>query len=76
VPAAIEFSAGKITLHDTLQTLCDLYARQAELRLQRIPSILTPVLVILIALLIGCITFGLLLPLVLAIQELSQGFKI
>jgi type II secretory pathway component PulF len=69
VPTAIEVSAGQRDLPDTLQTLSDLYNGQAELRLERIPAVLTPLLVILIAILVAVVIGGLLFPLILMIRE-------
>jgi type IV pilus assembly protein PilC len=71
VPAAMEFAAGHNDLPTTLGTLSEMYQRQAELRLESVPTILTPLLVILIALLVGFVVGGLFAPLLSLIQGIS-----
>jgi type II secretory pathway component PulF len=68
IPTAIEVSASERDLPDTLATLSELYDRQAQLRLERIPAVLTPLLVMLIAILVGFVIVGLLYPLILLIR--------
>ena len=62
VPAAIQFASGHHDLPTALGALSDMYQRQAELRMAVIPGILTPLLLLLIALLIGFAIAGLLAP--------------
>lgn len=72
VPAAIELSAGHHDLPHTLQTLADLYERQAELRVNRIPAVLTPLLVVVVAVTIGSTIIALVLPLLRIIDQLVK----
>jgi type II secretory pathway component PulF len=57
----------------TLRVVCELYERQTELRLERIQLVITPLLVILIAVLIGAVIFGILLPLNAFLQEILSA---
>ena len=72
VPAAIEFASGAHDLPGTLGSLSEMYQRQAELRLSALPGILTPLMVLLIAVLIGFVIMGLMLPLVTLIQGMTH----
>jgi type IV pilus assembly protein PilC len=63
VPAAIDLAARRGDLASVLRTLSSLYQRQAEIRLNAIPSVLTPILLLLIASLVGLVIAGLMLPL-------------
>lgn len=82
VPAALEFASGYHDLGTTLRSLAELYQRQAELRLTALPQVLTPILVLILALFIGFVVFGLLAPLVLLLNQISGpsgssgGFKL
>lgn len=71
VPATLQFASGTNDLGTTLGTLAELYQRQADLRLAALPGILTPVLVIVLALLIGFVILGLLAPLIALIEGIS-----
>ncbi|HXE55746.1 MAG TPA: type II secretion system F family protein, partial [Tepidisphaeraceae bacterium] len=62
IPATIQFASEYHDLVPTLQSLSEMYQRQADLRLNAIPEILTPLLVILMALLIGFVLIALLAP--------------
>ena len=73
VTLAIELSPAKDRLPQTLRTLSDLYDRLAELRTERIPAIVTPLLMMLIALLISVTALGLLLPVILYLKQLMQS---
>jgi type IV pilus assembly protein PilC len=73
IPAAIEFSSGQQDLPLTLGTLAEMYERQADIRIQMIPSILTPTLVIAIALSVGFVIAGLFSPLVSLINGMTSG---
>ena len=63
VPAAMELGCGYHDLPTTLASLSELYERQAELRLSAIPGIITPSLIMLIALVVGFIISALMAPL-------------
>jgi type IV pilus assembly protein PilC len=73
VPAAMQFASGFHDLGATLGTLSEMYQRQAELRMAAIPGIVTPILVIVIAVLIGFIVLALMAPLIALIQGVSGG---
>lgn len=71
IPTAIDVASNDRELSDTLQTLGDLYERQAEIRLERIPALLTPLLMMLIALAVGLVICGIALPLIAVIEEMT-----
>lgn len=73
VPATLQFASGANDLGATLGSLAELYQRQADLRLSALPGVLTPVLVILLALLIGFVIIALLAPIVALLQGISGG---
>ena len=70
VPAAIELASGHHDLPATLETLSEMYERQAESRLASLPAIITPLLVILVAGVTAFVIAGLLLPMVRALNFL------
>jgi type IV pilus assembly protein PilC len=75
VPAAIGF-ASNLPGHDlaaTLETLSEMYQQQAEVRAGMIPALLTPLLVILVAIVIGFVILGLFFPLISLIRHMSGG---
>lgn len=72
IPASIEFAAKHNDLPTVLQTLAEMYQRQAELRVDAIPAILTPLLLLFIAVSVGFVLVGLLLPLVQLISGISN----
>jgi len=71
VPAAMEFAAGHHDLPTALATLSDMYVRQSELRMQMIPTTVTPLAVIFIALMVGFVVAGLFAPLLSLIQGIT-----
>jgi type IV pilus assembly protein PilC len=73
IPAAISFASGNNDLPSTLTSLSDLYQSQAEVRLDRVPAILTPLLVLLIALFVGFVIAGVLMPLIGLVHGLTGG---
>ena len=73
VPAAMALAAQHNDLPRTLATLSEMYQQQAEVRLNLIPGLLTPVLILLVALLIGFTILGLFAPLISLIQNVSGG---
>jgi type II secretory pathway component PulF len=75
VPTAIEFASAHNDLATVLRTLAEMYQRQAELRAGAIPAILTPLLLIFIAIAVGFVLVGLLLPLVQLISG-KGNFKL
>ena len=72
VPAAIQFASEAHDLPGTLSSLSEMYQRQAELRLSALPGIITPLMVLLIAVLIGFVIMALMLPLINLIQGMSH----
>jgi len=75
VPAAMQFASGYHDLPATLGSLSEMYQRQAELRLNAIPGILTPLLVLLLAVIIGFVILALMAPLLALIQGISGGTR-
>ena len=73
VPAAIQFASGYSDLGSTLDSLSDMYRRQAETRLEAVPGVLTPLLVLLIAFMIGFVIVALFAPLVSLLKGI-QGW--
>jgi type IV pilus assembly protein PilC len=71
VPAAMDLAIQKSDLPDVLTTLAELYQRQAEIRLAAVPTVLTPILMFLIAGLIGAVIAALMLPLLRLFTFLS-----
>jgi type II secretory pathway component PulF len=64
VPVALELASGHNDLPGTLQSLADLYERQAEVRIHGIPAVLTPLMVIGVACCIGFVMLALIVPFV------------
>jgi len=62
IPAAIELSSRSQNLPATLQSLADLYKRQADSRLENLPTLLTPQLLAFLAITVGMVLAGLMLP--------------
>lgn len=73
VPPMIELAARSSDLPAALQTLSTLYQQQAELRIRTIPMILTPILMTIVALFIGFVLAGLLMPMFKLVGYLSGG---
>jgi len=70
VPAAMSFSSKHHNLAETMATLAQMYQQQADMRLAILPAILTPVLVLFLAVIIGTIIAGLFLPFLSLISAL------
>ena len=75
VVAAITLAAQNNDLARTLATLSEMYQQQAETRLNMIPGLLMPVLIMLMAVLIGVVVLGLFLPFITLIQNMTGSFK-
>ena len=73
VPAAIELASKSSDLPATLATLSEMYQQQAEIRLNVLPALLTPLLLAIVGGLIGVVLAGLLLPLFRMLTWLSGG---
>lgn len=72
VPAALDMAAGHNDLPATLASLADLYERQAEARINAIPAVLTPILVIVVAGSIGFVILGFMLPMARVLDRLGD----
>ena len=76
VPAAITLGMQNNDLPRTLATLSEMYQQQAEMRLNLVPGVLTPMLIVVMAVLIGTVILGLFLPFIGLIQSLTgSGHK-
>src|SRR5688572_17181769 len=71
VVASLELAQSHHDLPTTLATLAQMYQQQAETRLNMIPSILTPLLLILTALAIGFVVLGLFAPFLSLLQSIT-----
>ena len=71
VSASIELGRSKKQLSETLAALAELYQQQAEVRLNLIPAILTPLMLIFTAVIIGLVVLGLFAPLITLIQAVA-----
>jgi len=71
VPASIEMASRTSNLGDTLASLSDVYRRQAEALLDNLPVILSPLLLIVLALSIGFVIAALMLPVLNYIHYVS-----
>ena len=72
VPATLQLAIASRQLPTTLATLADLYLRQADLRARAIPLVLTPVLLAIIAIVVGGLLTALFLPIVRMINALLR----
>ena len=70
VAAAMSFSSRHHDLAETMATLSEMYQQQADMRLAILPAILTPILVLLIAVVIGCVIAALFLPFLSLLSQL------
>jgi type II secretory pathway component PulF len=71
VVAALELAQSHHDLPTTLATLSQMYQQQAETRLGMIPAILTPLLLILTALVIGFVVLALFAPFLSLLRAIS-----
>jgi len=71
VPASIEMASRTNNLRDVLSSLADVYRRQAEAMLDNLPTILSPILLVVLALSIGFVIAGLMLPVLNYIHYVS-----
>jgi type II secretory pathway component PulF len=71
VAAAITLGSQNNDLPRTLATLSEMYQQQAETRLNLIPGVLTPLLIMFVALLIGLVILGVFMPFITLIQNIS-----
>jgi len=75
VTAAMTLGQQNNDLPRTLATLSEMYQQQAETRLNLVPGVLTPLLIVLMAMLIGMVILGLFMPFIGLIQSLTGGGK-
>jgi len=73
VPPMIELASRSADLPAAMETLSSLYQQQAEIRIRGIPMILTPLLMIIVALLLGFVVAGLMMPMIRLLRYLSGG---
>lgn len=71
VPATLDLASRSRQLPHALATLSDLYARQADARARSIPLVLTPILLVIIAGVLGMMLASIFLPLVRMLNVLS-----
>ncbi|MEO6436395.1 MAG: type II secretion system F family protein, partial [Tepidisphaeraceae bacterium] len=71
IPTAMSLSIPNQDLAATLGTLSEMYQQQAETRLALMPALLTPVLIVIVALAIGFVVLALFLPFISLVQALS-----
>ena len=71
VPAAMTLAGENRDLAGTLGTLAEMYQQQAETRLNLIPGLLTPIMILIMAVMIGLVILGLFMPLVSLIQAIT-----
>jgi type IV pilus assembly protein PilC len=71
VPAALALGGERHDLPSTLGTLSEMYQQQAETRLVMVPGLLAPVLVILMACVIGVVILAMFLPFLTLVQNLT-----
>lgn len=72
VPAAIGVAMASNALPETLDALSTLYLRQAETRARLIPLVLTPLLVVLLAVVLGGLLAALFSPISRLLQSLTM----
>ncbi|MDB5333462.1 MAG: pilC [Phycisphaerales bacterium] len=71
VLTAITFASENNDLPPTLTSLSDLYQGLAAVRLDRVPAVLTPALMLFIATLVGFVIAGILMPLIGLVRALT-----
>jgi type II secretory pathway component PulF len=73
VPPMIELASRSADLPAAMETLSNMYQQQAEIRIRAIPLVLTPILMFIVALLLGFVITGLVMPMVRLLRYLSGG---
>jgi type IV pilus assembly protein PilC len=71
IPAVLAMASERNELPGALGTLSQMYQQQADLRLSAVPVVLAPILIIMIASVIGFVIVGLFAPLITLIQAVS-----
>jgi type IV pilus assembly protein PilC len=75
VAAAMTLTSDQHDLGSTLGTLSEMYQQQAETRLSMLPGLLTPLMIIIIAGVIGFVILGLFAPFITLIQNIAGPMK-
>lgn len=75
VPAAIAHASAVGDLPATLQSLSDLYQKQAESRLQALPAILTPAMLLFVGAFIAYAILAMVMPMIALIGAVGGGGK-
>ncbi|MFI5377856.1 MAG: type II secretion system F family protein [Tepidisphaerales bacterium] len=63
-------------LPGTLRSLVDLYQQQADIRVQALPAILTPILLVVIGLTVGLVIIAMMMPLISIVGAVSGSGKL
>lgn len=71
VPAAVEIGVRAGTLPETLEALTTIYLRQAESRARLIPLVLTPILIVILAVILGGLMAAMFSPIAQLLRVLS-----
>ena len=71
IPTAMQLATGHNNLADAMDTLSTLYQRQAEMRLISLPTVLSPLMVIVIAVVIGFVVASLVAPFASLIEGMT-----
>lgn len=71
VLAGIDLSAQNQNLGPALETFARMYQQQAEVRIATIPAVLLPLLMVLIAIVIGGVVLALFSPIIMIIQQFA-----
>jgi type IV pilus assembly protein PilC len=72
VAAVLSIGSEQRDLPAMLQTLSEMYQQQAEVRVGLVPGVLTPILIVLIAIIIGIVILGLFLPFISLLRSLTS----
>jgi type II secretory pathway component PulF len=75
IPATIDFASRSGQLPGALATLAHLYQQQAEMRIAAIPTVLTPLVIIPVAVMIAFAILAMMLPMISLIQSVSSPGK-
>ena len=75
VIVVLDLAAKSNDLPSGLSTLSSMFQQQAEVKLAMIPAVLTPILIVLIALVVGFVVIGLFAPMIALISSVSGPQK-
>jgi type IV pilus assembly protein PilC len=71
VLAIIQTSTDRNSLADSLDALAQMYEQQAEMRITGLQALLTPLLVLAVAVLVGLVILALFAPMIALLQSVS-----